>query len=328
MKINEAKELIRGIISKEIRIVPYLDGNPGIGKTSIVRQLGDEFGIGVRILTLAQYDPVEVSGWQLPDGDKMKRLRPDWMPTEGRGILFIDELPQANTMLQNIAAQIIDERRVGPHNLPDGWHIVAAGNPQKARAGTSHMPTHLRDRMLWIEVEPDLEEMARQFEKKGKGEEVVAFLRFYPDMLSTFDPDAKSCPSPRSWERVANLMALMDDMPQKLMEDAFRGCVGKEAGTAFAAFLRVYGRIPTIDEIVKDPENVRMPNRPDELYALATHIERHMTVENAPAVMKYMARCPQQEFTASIIRGATKREFDIAFVDEVAEFIGEAGIIL
>ena len=162
MRISQAKAIVEASIDSQIqhvngrdaqRPVPYLVGGAGLGKTSVVQAIANEREVGLNILSLAQYDAGELAGWLVADGDSMKRLRPDWMPADGEGILFLDELPQAPVANQNIAAQLVNERRIGEHRLPDGsctmaW--VAAPGPascgrarriaRSCRAQHEHVP--------------------------------------------------------------------------------------------------------------------------------------------------------------------------------------------
>ena len=177
MKLSQAQAIVEKAIThaldlKDARdaqyVVPYLIGGAGLGKTTIVKDVAASMNMQCSILSLAQYDAGELGDWPVPskDGTSMIRMRPDWMPTEGTGVLFLDELPQAPTANQNIAAQIVNERRVGPHYLPAGWVIVAAGNRTSDRAGTNNMPSHLKDRLMFLEVEADLEDTIAYFYAK------------------------------------------------------------------------------------------------------------------------------------------------------------------
>ena len=109
------------------------------------------------------------------------------------GILFLDELPQAPVANQNIAAQLVNERRIGEHRLPDGWSIVCAGSRASDRAGTNNMPSHLKDRLLFVEVEADLEDTVAYMNSVDVSPLITGFLRFRPELLHKFDRDANSC---------------------------------------------------------------------------------------------------------------------------------------
>ena len=126
----------------------YLEGSAGGGKTSAVRQVADELGAVFIDQRLTDRDFTEVSGWRIPNADnsQMIHLTPDWFDFDPakKYVLFFDELPQAPVTNQNIAAQIINERSLGGHVLPDNVAIVCAGNPAKDRSGTNTMPTPTR----------------------------------------------------------------------------------------------------------------------------------------------------------------------------------------
>jgi len=63
-----------------------------------------------------------------------KWLEPAMLPTDGRGILFFDELTSAPPLQQATAYQVTLDRRIGEYVVPDGYFIMAAGNNQTDRA--------------------------------------------------------------------------------------------------------------------------------------------------------------------------------------------------
>ena len=97
-----------------------------------------------------------------------------------------------------MAAQIVNERRIGEFKLPDNCAIVAAGNRTSDRAGTNTMPSHLKDRLMFLEVEADLEDTIAYMVAHGVHEDVIGGLRAMPQLLHKFDRDANASPSPRS----------------------------------------------------------------------------------------------------------------------------------
>ena len=217
MKLSQAQTIVESAINFNMDlsdgrdaqyIVPYPVGGAGLGKTTMMKQatanVSEQRGVPMecRIISLAQYDPTEIAGWTIPSEDRshMVRMRPDWMPTDGYGVIFLDELPQAIVACQNIAAQITNERRVGPHHLPDGWVVVAAGNRMSDRAGTNQMPSHLKDRMMFLEIEADLDDTLAYFNSMGVDFRVNSFLRFRPPAIRPYGdllPPSHSQPPPK-----------------------------------------------------------------------------------------------------------------------------------
>ena len=63
-----------------------------------------------------------------PNYDKTVFKLPSFLPTEGNGVLFLDEVNQAKKSVQNAAFQLVLDRKIGDYTVPDGWSIVAAGN--------------------------------------------------------------------------------------------------------------------------------------------------------------------------------------------------------
>jgi hypothetical protein len=334
MKLSQAQAIVEKAIThaldlKDARdaqyVVPYLIGGAGLGKTTIVKDVAASMNMQCSILSLAQYDAGELGGWPVPskDGNSMIRMRPDWMPTEGTGVLFLDELPQAPTANQNIAAQIVNERRVGPHHLPAGWVIVAAGNRTSDRAGTNNMPSHLKDRLMFLEVEADLEDTIAYFYAKRIDERVCAFLRFRPEWLHKFDRDANACPSPRSWERVSSIMSWGLDPVNQL--EALAGQVGRAATADFHGFIKLYTTVPDMDELIANPMGAMISQDPAVMYAICAALSAKMNAKNAGNVVKYLMRLPQQEFAAFVIKDALSRDKTLKQTDAVRDWIMTVG---
>jgi len=331
MKLSTAQNIIRASIVANGNLsgrtsqytTPMLWGVAGLGKTTLVQDIADELGIDCVVVILAQYDAGELGGFPYLNDGTFLRARPSWLPTEGRGILFLDELPQAPVANQNIAAQLVNERRIGEHQLGDGWSIVCAGNDLKHRAGTNAMPTHLKDRLLHLEVEPNLDDALVYMNAKGVRPEVTGFLRFVPKQLSNFDKDAKACPSPRSWEKVSNILDWGLDTVSEYQ--AITGQVGSGATADFAAFLKVYRELPDPELPLKDPDNAPLPENPSVMYAVCSALSYRVNKSNAQNFMKYIRRLPEQEFAAFAIKDAMSRFPDLKKVDGFRDWVLQGG---
>src|SRR5580765_3789297 len=132
------------------RRVPFLWGQPGIYKSSVVYQVAADLGMDLIELRAADRDQVDLRGVPYVVDGRTKWAVPDEFPTRGKGVLFIDEFCQADVRVQNVFSQLILDRRVDGYTLPDGWSIVGASNRLEDRAGTTQMPTHLRNRLVHI----------------------------------------------------------------------------------------------------------------------------------------------------------------------------------
>ena len=66
----------------QMPICPFLLGSMGIGKSYLVREVAKDLNMFVVEVNLAQYEPTDIGGMQMPDGDSMKVLKPKWLLSE------------------------------------------------------------------------------------------------------------------------------------------------------------------------------------------------------------------------------------------------------
>ena len=157
----------------------FIWGGPGIGKSAVVRQLARKLAIPLQDVRALLLDPVDLRGLPYLGADgRSKWATPDFLPKDGCGILFLDELNAAPAMVQASCYQLVLDRKLGEYTLPKDWAIVAAGNRDSDRAVTTRMPTPLRNRFVHLEFEVDLQEWSMWAIETGIRPEVIAFLRF------------------------------------------------------------------------------------------------------------------------------------------------------
>ncbi len=219
------------------RRATMLWGTRGVGKSSIVRQLAERFGVPLVDLRLTTIEPVDIRGAIYADDSLGKTVwfPPEFLPTadQPEGILFLDELTAADQRLQISAYSLILDRRVGHYRLPDGWQVIAAGNAAYHGAVCHDMGTALADRMFHFNVQTVIEAFLEHASGAGFAPEVMAYLRVRPDKLddtqSQLANDHLVGSSPRGWEDVSNVLK------SGLSEGARRAFVQGRIGSANAA---------------------------------------------------------------------------------------------
>jgi hypothetical protein len=283
----------------------FIWGGPGGGKSAIVDQLAKSLAITLRDLRVLLLDPVDFRGLPLISSDgQTKWATPDFLPREGEGILFLDELNAAPAMVQASCYQLVLDRKLGDYTLPDGWSIIAAGNRDSDRAVTTRMPTPLRNRFVHLEFEVDVQEWSEWAVKSSIRPEVIAFLRFRRELLSKFDRDANAFPSPRSWEFVSRI--LNESPHPSVQHELFAGAVGSGAATEFSAFLDTYRTLPSIDAILLNPSKEPVPESPAAQFAVCSGLAHCASDTNFDRISRYLERMPT-EFSVFCVRDATIR---------------------
>ncbi len=269
MRASELTLTITALI--EQKVPTFLWGAPGIGKSSIIKQIAKTKGLEFIDLRLALMDPTDLKGIPFYDKESHTALwaPPAFLPKDGEGILFLDELNAAPPSVQASAYQLILDRQVGEYKLPDGWAIVAAGNREGDRGVTYRMPSPLANRFVHFEMDVNADDWRDWAYKKGLDERIISYLSYKSEHLFTFDAksDKKSFATPRSWEYVDSI--LKSGLYESLVLNAVSGAVGKEVAVGFLSFIKVMSRLPNIADILDSGEGV-YSDEVDVLYALST----------------------------------------------------------
>ena len=144
-----------------------LEGLPGLGKTLLVRSLGQGLGLDCsRIQFTPDLMPSDVTGTQLIDEEGGKRTFRFQRGPLFAGLVLADEINRATPKTQSALLEAMQEHTVTvagtTHALPDPFHVIATQNPIELE-GTFPLPEAQLDRFLFrLDVRtPNAEAMTR-----------------------------------------------------------------------------------------------------------------------------------------------------------------------
>jgi len=311
-------------------------GKPGVGKSAGVWQAAQELDALMVDVRLSQYDSVDLRGIPSPDETTMLTTwyAPSTLPFKGNRnfptdriiILFLDEVNSATPAVAAVAYQLINDRRVGEHELMDNVRIVAAGNREGDRGVTNRMPTPLANRFTHAEVVEDMRAVTEHFQAIGLPAIGVAFLNFRTPLLCTFDPAKadKAFATPRTWEKALRYYA-STTMPSDVKKIAIAGAIGDGPATEFAAFEDIWLKMTPVSKIIKDPEGTDVPREPAMNYAVAVAISGAMDLKTVTPLYRYLERMAASdaagpEFLVLALQLATKREKALYTTPEFIKF--------
>lgn len=296
VNVSEADKHLNSIIRGKIKTSVMLWGAPGIGKSSVVNKVAKANEMDVIDVRLSQLAPTDLRGLPYVEDGQAHFAPPGFLPKSGAGILFLDEINLAPPAIMNVAMQLVLDRRVGDYVVPDNWYIVAAGNRAEDRAAVSQMPAPLTNRFLHMTVECDLESWKQYALTSGVKEEIISFLNFRPQLLHSFNKNAISWPSPRSWDFASDLLKI------GMSVDA---AVGEGAAAEFNSFVKLYSKLPDVEKVLNGDMGVKMPKEPSICFALTgALVHRSETADNYFNAMRWLMNSTTEDYVGCYMSDA------------------------
>lgn len=317
MKPSELTSLLHAAIPARIPVL--IVGSPGVGKSHLVEQSAKHVGATLITSHPAVSDPTDAKGlpWVsadqqsarfLPFGDLAQAVNAT-APT----VWFLDDLGQAPASVQASFMQLLLARRVNEHVLPPCVTFVAATNRRTDRANVSGILEPVKSRFgAIVELDADLDEWCAWALTHQIAPQIVAFLRFRPDLLNKFAPtaDMVNSPIPRTWAHASTLLQM--NLAAPVLRHAIRGAVGEGAAVELFAFLQVYEELPDLDEIIANPKGWGfVPKKPATLYAVVTGLAMKATQATLAPIVTFAERMADKghgEFAALLLRDIIRRD--------------------
>lgn len=336
VKISHAIPMVTGFI--KANIVPMIHGSPGIGKSQIVKQIAQEYGLLLIDLRLSQCDPTDLAGFPQIDAARQKAgyVPMDTFPLEGETppagyngwLLFFDEANSASKAVQAAAYKILLDRMIGQRKLHKNCALVAAGNLATDGAIVEEMSTALQSRMAHIELVVDSQEWTEWAAENDVDHRISDYIKFKPGQLYTFSPDHtdKTYACPRTWEFANRVMKVTQDAPElrlRMLSSTLSEGVARE----FITFCKIYDDLPKPQQIISMPEAIPVPREPSILFALTGTIAHNANPDNFGQLMKFIQRLPV-EFQVVSMRETIRRNKTMMSHSAVQKWVSESAASL
>ncbi len=338
MKLNDFRRRMLGYYNARASI--RLRSSPGIGKSTIitegVRHLSQQLGknLGLVVVNGGSLNVTDALGY-LTLQERHERMmsiftEPFWFTTdEGKhiseydgGIIFVDEDDKCDLDVKKIIGEAALSRRLGPHVVPEGWVFWFAGNRPEDRAGSGKDLDHLINRVKIINIDGDVDSLIEWANRTNQRPEFKAFVKTNSHIVFGKAPEKQGpfC-TPRSLAMAFEDLEEFITPDGKLPVDALAvedtaGRIGESAAAQLFAMIRLGMEQPEYEDIVKSPETVRVPDKPDAQMLVAYSLAGRVSPADAGQVVKYIERMPK-EFAVTFAKAACERnpKLIVAFDD-------------
>ena len=278
INLHTAKKYVA--LCLESGLVPFLRSSPGIGKSSIVKEIADTYNLELIDLRLSQCDPTDLQGLPKFENDKAKFIPFDTFPLEGAPLpegkngvlLFLDEFNSASRAVSAAAYKLVLDRKVGNFNLSPDVYIVCAGNLDTDKAITNPMSTALTSRLVNLFIDVDTDDWVKHYAiPNGLDKRIIAYLSMKPSSLMTFDPNIKqdAYASPRTWEFLSKLLANIPSLSDSYTP-LIAGIVGEASALDFLTFSKHFESLPDFKQILQNPTSTPVPDETPVKWAVTT----------------------------------------------------------
>lgn len=261
MNIKKAKEDIKNTVRAYLKKNDYgqysipsirqrpmlLMGPPGIGKTQIMQQIAQECNIGLVSYTITHHTRQSAVG--LPfikektfDGKSYSVTEYtmseiiysiyQYMEDSGKkeGILFIDEINCVSETLAPTMLQFLQCKTFGNQAVPEGWIIVAAGNPPEYNRSVHDFDFVTLDRVRKIDIEADLDVFKGYARARHLHPFILSYLELRPQNFyrTENDVDGIQFVTARGWEDLSSLIYTYEELSIKVDEDVIHQFIQHE----------------------------------------------------------------------------------------------------
>ena len=324
ISLKQAEELI-ATVGREVTV--HLRGQPGIGKSSILKSLSKRF---------PEHTPVYIDCADLDLGDlAMPAMNHEtrtttFYPNERFAIhndkpviIMLDEITKASEPVKNMLLPVMLERRLGSVAFHKDSIVYSTGNLTTDGVG-DNMKAHAKNRLTAVTVRnPNDDEWINWAIDNDIAPEIIAWVKQFPHALACYTDEAQkenmyiynprkqqeAFVSPRSLAKASPIVKSRQVLGEDTTLTALAGTIGEAAARDMSAYFSLADGLPTKEAIYNRPMEATIPNDPAARVILIMRELVSVTTENFDAWITYLQRLPmelQALFAVNIMASSRK----------------------
>lgn len=275
---------------------------------------------------------------------------------DAKGFVYIDEVLNGDPTTVKVFQKYINGEDVGARlRKPDGVICIMASNRLIDRAGVMQQSRAFLRRTEQIELYSDAAHNLKFAEAAGWYPVIIEFLKKFPALIDNYDSvfDAETQKSGKiaagdveemneegkqgiwanmaSWTRISKLEYAAQSLKMEMNPMRFTSNVGKAVGTQYNTYRAMFDKIASVEEILRDPKKVAIPEKMDQLFVMVSMLAQLVPQDQVKQAAVFLDRL-QGDIKAMAIRRMVKRSqkdraaFDIGSTKEYKVWMQDPAI--
>lgn len=344
--LSQAATLIK--TNPEIRFL--LQGEPGIGKSSLLEQIAKDLGYEYAYIDVPNMDLGDIAMPVVDHQTRTTKYYPNarFKLQDGKPVaIMLDEFTKGAEPIKNMLHPLLEKAnpRLGDIPLPKYYNneykpsiVFLTGNLSTDGVGDS-LKAHSRNRIVPVTIQkPDAEEWLTWAMNNGIEPEVCAWVNRYPHVLASYtDPAQSDNPyiynpkrpqnafvSPRSLHSASNIVRTRKLNDADAVIAALTGAIGEAGARDLQAFIEFSDQLPTWEAMTKQPSTTSVPTSPGACAIVVFGAISRIDKQTITPFMEYIGRFDaewQAVFAINIAKTPGKQNIAFsckAFADWVA----------
>lgn len=323
--LNQAADLILACPNNRF----MLQGEPGIGKSSIIKILQEKTGYAACYIDVPNMDLGDIAMPIIDHETKTTKYYPNARFQFHLGkpvIVMLDEFSKGADPVKNMLHPLLEvvNPRLGDVPVPPGSIIFMTGNLSSDGVGDG-LKAHTKMRITVVEIsKPTAKEWLVWAADNGIAPVVMAWVDRNQDALASYrDGDQQSnqyifmpntvqgaVVTPRTLELASNIIKMRESFDHTALLAALTGTVGAPAATSIAAFIAHQDSLPSWKDIIEQPHRTLLPTEQGALAVLVFGAIARVERSSLPQFLDYIKRAEaewQSIFCLGLARSKTKQ---------------------
>lgn len=318
ISISEFRALLEKAIPAGMRVLAV--SPPGCGKTAVTEQVVSALKQRCWPICMPLVGPEYISGYPYRVNGKASHapfgVLAEALESEQPGTIILDELGGATESTVKAALRFVQFGDIGDKRLPAHVSMVALSNDVTHAAGVMGLFEPMKDRWHTIvHLDYSVEDTVAYGLANDWDVGVLAYINggCASNGGNTAIPVFDWKPS-RDMRRAGATPRSYDYASQWLkrgVEDkaVIEGCVGPGHATALLAYRALMKDLPSLTDILSDPQNASVPENPSARYLVATTLAAKMDGGTFGQAIQYLKRMPKM-FRILSVRDCRRAEVE------------------